>query len=318
MFNPATKLIIFCGVLCGNGVICRADHKNWGLKLNSGYSKKEKQFMLDMHNMVRARVAKGQDGEPQAANMIALEWDDRLENQAQRWTDGCHQGHNTNDQRKFKPYGIVGQNYQLNGGIKIAVMGWYNEYKQYTYSTRRCSGICGHYTQIAWAKTRLVGCGHRSGCARTYPTEVFCDYAWGGNYPMDYIGAPHPYITGRACSKCPPGYSFCMDGLLCECVLSSCKNGKLNRAECKCECDAEWDGVQCDKPCKDTKTNYCPYNMGLCAWNSLGIAGQQEVCRKSCGFCPGFDLDDPGLRNRERLETRVNLELDRECSFKAY
>ena len=72
----------------------------------------------------------------------------------------------------------------------------------------RVSSKTGHYTQVAWANSEEIGCGmvyYKSG--KWYKTLVFCNYATGGNWRGSTM-----YEVGRACSKCPEGYS-CEDGL---------------------------------------------------------------------------------------------------------
>ncbi len=55
-----------------------------------------------MHNKLRAAVARGDErrgggggggGQPEAANMMSLEWDPELAMVAQRWADQCTFGH---------------------------------------------------------------------------------------------------------------------------------------------------------------------------------------------------------------------------------
>jgi pathogenesis-related protein 1 len=59
------------------------------------------------------------------------------------------------------------------------VDGWASEAAQYDYKTNRCTGTCGHYTQLVWRDTKEVGCA----VARSANREVWaCDYAPPGNY----------------------------------------------------------------------------------------------------------------------------------------
>ena len=59
-------------------------------------SSEAKQAMLDKHNELRRRVAKGEEtnglngvGQPAAANMKKMVWNKELETVAQRWADQC-------------------------------------------------------------------------------------------------------------------------------------------------------------------------------------------------------------------------------------
>ena len=53
-----------------------------------------KAAILDKHNELRRRVAKGEEtAQPAAANMKMMEWNEELETVAQRWADQCNFGH---------------------------------------------------------------------------------------------------------------------------------------------------------------------------------------------------------------------------------
>ncbi|KOX67313.1 Venom allergen 5 [Melipona quadrifasciata] len=54
----------------------------------------EKQTILDEHNRLRQLVALGQvSGQPSAANMREMIWDDELATMAQKWTNRCAEIH---------------------------------------------------------------------------------------------------------------------------------------------------------------------------------------------------------------------------------
>lgn len=61
---------------------------------------------------------------------------------------------------------------------------WASEKANYTYASNSCAAgkVCGHYTQLVWANTTQVGCGHAS-CSATDNSSVWvCNYAPPGNY----------------------------------------------------------------------------------------------------------------------------------------
>ena len=70
----------------------------------------------------------------------------------------------------------------------------------------------GHYTQLVWADTYLVGCA----AVRWYrdssktQTDIFyvCNYGPTGNYENVPL-----YQIGEACSACPSDFPICQDGL---------------------------------------------------------------------------------------------------------
>ncbi len=55
---------------------------------------------------------------------------------------------------------------------------WASEAKDYQYSANSCSGVCGHYTQLVWRDTKIVGCA----MVRDAKREIWvCNYAPYGN-----------------------------------------------------------------------------------------------------------------------------------------
>lgn len=95
---------------------------------------------------------------------------------------------------------------------------WDDEKTDYTYSTKACSAVCGHYTQVVWANSEYVGCAAHTcssftGLSSSFNggTIVVCNYGPGGNYNKQF-----PYLTGTPCSACPSGTTcaknLCDDG----------------------------------------------------------------------------------------------------------
>jgi len=69
------------------------------------------------------------------------------------------------------------------------VTSWVSEDAYYNYANNSCQPgqECGHYTQVVWAKTTKVGCGHTI-CNTNSPfgqnpwDNWVCNYAPPGNY----------------------------------------------------------------------------------------------------------------------------------------
>ena len=61
--------------------------------------------------------------------------------------------HNSNRVSQQSTFTSVGENLFASSGqanYASAVLNWYNEVQDYTYSSNFCSGVCGHYTQVSY------------------------------------------------------------------------------------------------------------------------------------------------------------------------
>jgi pathogenesis-related protein 1 len=140
----------------------------WVILLGLAFSPTMADPMLAAHNAVRAQL-----------KLPPLTWSDKLAKAAQEWADTLIKDGTFRHPAK-SPWG---QNlFEVRGGEFLpaqVVDGWASEAAQYDYKTNRCTGTCGHYTQLVWRDTREVGCA----VARRADREVWaCDYAPPGNY----------------------------------------------------------------------------------------------------------------------------------------
>jgi uncharacterized protein YkwD len=124
--------------------------------------------MLAAHNAVRARVGR-----------VPLSWSDRLAALSQDWADALL----ARKQFVHRPNSAYGENlFEITGATASSaqvVHAWAAESQNYDYSSNRCRGVCGHYTQIVWGDTKEVGCAVARGGGR----EVWvCDYDPPGNW----------------------------------------------------------------------------------------------------------------------------------------
>ncbi|XP_074653570.1 uncharacterized protein LOC141907730 [Tubulanus polymorphus] len=332
MINVVVFVTFFCLIQCGEGKFVS--------KLGTrGFTSQERQRIVDLHNMFRSRVATGkQSGQPKAANMIALEWDDRLEKSAQSWSDTCPDAahaHSDLESRRFYPYLFTGQNFagSATAEIDASVADWYGEVKYYTYDSNKChecsdppackrTVTCAHYTQTIWSVTTKVGCGQNR-CDRQrgkFGGVLYCEYAPIGNGPILNGIVPRPYVEGTPCSQCPAGYSFCLAGSLCaseracvgnskcKCTLKAelCKHGDFEPTNCMCRCKPGYEGKNCDVACQDELPKQdCDLrkDAGWCKWNHLGISRMETDCRKTCSICG--TMVDEGQSNRANIKTEV-------------
>ena len=135
--------------------------------------------MLAAHNVVRGR-----------AGVAPLTWSDRLAAHSQEWADTLW----ARKQFFHRPNSTYGENlFEVTGAIASpaqVVSAWAAESRNYDYSSNRCRGVCGHYTQIVWSTTTGVGCA-QTNCTTGSPFGTFsngdwtysvCDFSPPGNY----------------------------------------------------------------------------------------------------------------------------------------
>jgi len=244
-----------------------------------------KQQIIDSHNDRRSKTV------PPATNMMKVRWDDELEEMSRRWSDACEfRAGLQHDTQRFVPGSFfVGQSMSSTTiDFNVAMEFWWVEKEAYTfgkdYEEQKFEGQCGfsvgHYTQMAWAETYLVGCAATT--CNNKDNVIVCNYGPTGNQlPFD-----NPYIPGPQCSKC----KHCTEEGLCDCGEVHCHMGKLNPSTCTCDCTFPADGVvpdfvqepDCSLNCSGTDFHYCgyePFHICSDSWTAL-------KCPHMCNICP--------------------------------
>lgn len=157
-------------------VLCVAFHVT-----AAGLSLDEKHDILEEHNKARSRL-----------NLTPLVWDDTLALVAQSYAEECKWSHNSLRWQSYNNMGgrerSVGENLATaSSGWKTPadmVQMWIDERAYFTYPDK-CTGMCGHYTQIIWKTTTSVGCGYKFLCSNLAGIKnaayLVCDYAPAGN-----------------------------------------------------------------------------------------------------------------------------------------
>ncbi|ORZ15772.1 CAP domain-containing protein [Absidia repens] len=122
--------------------------------------------IVQMHNIRRARHQVG-----------PVRWNANLANYAQRWANQCHYGH-TNDPR-------YGENIAMGLPTWESVMKAWSDDEEglFNFQSGGFSVATGHFTQIVWKGTSMVGCAAQR-CARGI--YFVCEYAAPGNVRGQY------------------------------------------------------------------------------------------------------------------------------------
>ncbi|MDB5392837.1 MAG: hypothetical protein JWM91_343 [Rhodospirillales bacterium] len=127
--------------------------------------------MLAAHNRARRVV-----GVPD------LQWSGRLAQTAQGWAEHLR---GERCAMRHSGAGGIGENLAWAGGQHLSpadvVAMWLREGRAFNPDNGACDAgaVCGHYTQVVWRNTKLVGCG-MSSCGNS---EIWvCNYSPPGNY----------------------------------------------------------------------------------------------------------------------------------------
>ncbi len=140
---------------------------------------------LQSHDQVRA----GATPAP-SPPLPEMQWSDQVESVAAEWASRCMYQHNAGR-------GDLGENIAASSPgywptIAGVVQAWASEAPDYDYASNTCNApadrTCGHYTQIVWRSSTLVGCAYAR-CTQNSPFTGFptwdfwvCDYSPPGNW----------------------------------------------------------------------------------------------------------------------------------------
>ncbi|ESO95280.1 hypothetical protein LOTGIDRAFT_66241, partial [Lottia gigantea] len=149
--------------------------------------------IVNLHNKFRAEV------KPTASNMLKMKWNNEIANIAQKWAENCDFHHDSPVARKIPGRYAVGQSTATGtGSFEAAINLWHDEKEDFTYGADdNVFQKTGHYTQINWWETNLVGCGYAK-CGTT--NYHVCNYAPAGN---ERGKTNTPYELGEPCADCP-------------------------------------------------------------------------------------------------------------------
>jgi len=190
------EISIFGFILIGGCFILTTACRS-GQLISAGISEQERYEILREHNELRQQVAMGQiSGQPGAANMQEMEWDNDLARRAQEWASQCLYEHDPN---RFEDRFTIGQNLAIIwssaplevGDFTGRVRKWFDEVNIYTWG-QGWTVRTGHYSQMIWAQTNLVGCGFSYYRAQGRYNKLYvCNYGPAGN-----VAGRLPYQPG--------------------------------------------------------------------------------------------------------------------------
>ncbi|KQK13769.1 pathogenesis-related protein 1 [Brachypodium distachyon] len=143
------------------------------------------QDFVDAHTAARQEVGLGQ-----------VWWDRNLEDYA-RWYADQRRGDCALQHSDYQRAGY-GENLYWGPGSDWtgvdAVNTWVAEREFYDYDSNTCTGPfgCGHYTQVMWHDSTLIGCA-RVDCDNGLGVFITCNYYPPGNWP-----GQRPWLAARS------------------------------------------------------------------------------------------------------------------------
>ncbi|XP_062953773.1 cysteine-rich secretory protein 2 isoform X2 [Cynocephalus volans] len=200
--------------------------------------------IVDKHNELRKSVS------PSASNMLKMQWSREATANAQKWANKCTLQHSDPEERKTSM--ICGENIYMSSdptSWSNAIQNWYDESLDFVYGvgSKSPNAMVGHYTQLVWYSSYLIGCGIAY-CPNQDSLKYYyvCQYCPAGN---SVSRKNTPYQQGRPCASCPGNCDngLCTNSCEYEDLLSNCASLKktagceheLVKEKCKATCQCE-------------------------------------------------------------------------------
>ncbi|KAM4771247.1 serotriflin-like [Rhinophrynus dorsalis] len=164
-----------------------------------------RQFIVDRHNELRANV------KPSPGNMLKMSWSEKAAENAAKVALKCANAHSRPEERELVEFGC-GENLYMASrphSWRKGIQGWYDEVYDFVFGKgpKSKNAVIGHYTQLVWYKSYLLGCAVAYCPQQTLPYYYVCHYCPSGN-AGDSIN--NPYAVGDACANCTHA---CVNGL---------------------------------------------------------------------------------------------------------
>uniref|UniRef100_K9IWX5 Putative scp crisp: scp-like extracellular protein n=1 Tax=Desmodus rotundus TaxID=9430 RepID=K9IWX5_DESRO len=211
----------------------------------SNTPRKVRNEIVDKHNALRRTVS------PPARNMLKMKWSKRAAANAQNWANMCIYRHSEPQSRTVGEKSCGENIFMSNRPVpwSYAIQRWFDEKINFTYGEgpKYANAMIGHYTQVAWYSSFLLGCGNAYCPNERLAYNYVCQYCSAGNIASRKYT---PYLEGKPCASCP---NDCDDGLCTnsckyEDVYSNCKDLKdqvgcthpVTKDKCKASCKCPW------------------------------------------------------------------------------
>jgi hypothetical protein len=210
-----------------------------------GVTESDISSILLNHNRYRDLVARQATPEvgtrlPPALNMRQIYWSDEIARKAQEWANQCTFAHSSREFRTLPNGMSLGENLAIewsprglpkNFGKQIGA--WYLEISDYAnqspnverFAPSTTSAQIGHFTQVVWAETYLVGCGFAVCPEDGLRKNLYvCQYGPAGNF----IGRPVYLIAEEATDReCPAGTVASSEFTGLCCIPGKCTSNDL-------------------------------------------------------------------------------------------
>lgn len=118
----------------------------------------------------------------------SLTWSSELETYAQNYADQYDCSGNL-----IHSGGPYGENLALGYGVSGSIDAWYDEISSYDFNNPGFSENAGHFTQLVWKSSTLVGCGVKS-CNNAWGDYVVCSYQSAGNVIGEFADNVEPLL----------------------------------------------------------------------------------------------------------------------------
>ncbi|XP_042527862.1 cysteine-rich secretory protein 3-like [Dipodomys spectabilis] len=212
--GPFPVLLLLVAVLCPfSPAVGNTDKDVASVSTTLSSIQKE---IVDKHNQLRKMVS------PSASNMLKMSWSAQAAKNAQNWAEKCDYKHSDREFRRTNM--SCGENLFMSSHLTTwshAIQTWYDEHFDLNFGVgpKTSDAVVGHYTQVVWYASHLVGCGVSYCPKQSLKVFMVCQYCPAGNiYDRRYT----PYNKGKPCGTCP---NNCDDGL---CTNSCPHNNKYS------------------------------------------------------------------------------------------